>query len=76
MAIQAKTITDATQVTADNFVRAETDTTLSGFVKQGALGKFNHFRGLAPVEDQHSNAAIVTRFIRSVCTTSMLDQSR
>ena len=40
-------------VTADNFIRAETDTTFASFVKQGALGKFEHFRELAPIDDQH-----------------------
>jgi hypothetical protein len=45
--------TESIPVTADNFVRAETDRTLGSFVKQGALGKFNHFRALAPIEDQH-----------------------
>jgi hypothetical protein len=40
-------------VTVENFTRAETDRTFDSFVKQGALGKFNHFRALAPVEDQH-----------------------
>jgi hypothetical protein len=43
----------AIAVTADNFVRAETDVTFASFVKQGALGKFEHFRELAPIEDQH-----------------------
>jgi hypothetical protein len=55
MATQAKASTtgEAVQVTADNFTRAETDRTLGSFVKQGALGKFQHFRGLAGIEDQH-----------------------
>ena len=37
-------------VTADNFVRAETDMYFAGFVKEGALGKFFHHREL-PVEN-------------------------
>jgi hypothetical protein len=37
-------------VTVDNFVRAETDMYFAGFVKQGALGKFFHYREL-PLED-------------------------
>ncbi len=41
------------RVTVDNFIRAETDRTFASFVKQGALGKFEHFRELAPIEDQH-----------------------
>ena len=45
--------TESIPVTVDNFVRAETDRTLGSFVTQGALGKFNHFRGLAGIEDQH-----------------------
>ena len=55
MATQAKstTSTESIPVTADNFIRAETDRTLGSFVKQGALGKFQHFRGLAGIEDQH-----------------------
>jgi hypothetical protein len=45
--------TESIPVTADNFVPAETDRTLGSFVTQGALGKFNHSRELAPVADQH-----------------------
>ena len=40
-------------VTADNFVRAETDVTFDSFEKQGGFGKFEHFRELAPIDDQH-----------------------
>jgi hypothetical protein len=39
-------------VTADNFIRAETDRTFAGFVSQGAFGRLTHFRDLAPIEDQ------------------------
>jgi hypothetical protein len=39
-------------VTVDNFVRAETDTTLARYVKQGALGKFLHIRGPVPIDKQ------------------------
>ena len=38
-------------VTADNFIRAETDKTFAGFEKQG-FGKFEHFRELAPIDNQ------------------------
>jgi hypothetical protein len=39
-------------VTVDNFVRAETDMTLSRYVKQGAWGKFMHIRGPVPIDKQ------------------------
>lgn len=39
-------------VTVDNFVRAETDMTLTRYVKQGAWGKFLHIRGPVPIEKQ------------------------
>ena len=37
-------------VTADNFIRAETDMYFGMFVKRGALGGFIHFRDLPPLE--------------------------
>jgi hypothetical protein len=43
-------MTDSVPVTADNFIRAETDKTFSGF-EQG-FGKFQHFRELAPIDNQ------------------------
>ena len=43
--------TQSTTVTADNFIRAETDKTFAGFEKQG-FGKFEHFRELAPIDHQ------------------------
>jgi hypothetical protein len=42
---------DTIPVTADNFVRAESDTVLSGFYPQG-FGKFQHFRELASLDFQ------------------------
>jgi len=39
-------------VTVDNFVRAETDMTLDRYVKQGAFGKFLHFREPVPIDKQ------------------------
>jgi len=39
-------------VTADNFIRAETDRTFASFERQGGFGKFEHFRELAPIADQ------------------------
>ncbi|MGA9943837.1 MAG: DUF1254 domain-containing protein [Candidatus Cybelea sp.] len=38
-------------VTADNFIRAESDKTFAGFMQQG-FGKFQHFRELAPIDNQ------------------------
>ena len=40
-------------VTVDNFVRAETDMTLGGYVKQGALGTFLHIRNPTPIDKQN-----------------------
>src|SRR5262249_33786516 len=46
-------ITDAIiPVTADNFVRAETDMQFGKAVKEGALGDFHHNRELMPIEKQ------------------------
>lgn len=39
-------------VTVDNFVRAETDMTLSRYAKQGAFGKFLHIRQPTPIDKQ------------------------
>ncbi len=39
-------------VTLDNFVRAETDTYFSGFVREGAFGRLSHSRELADVRRQ------------------------
>ena len=39
-------------VTADNFVRAETDLYLSNVVKDGGFGKFVHRRELTPIDKQ------------------------
>ncbi|MDG2990827.1 DUF1214 domain-containing protein [Candidatus Synechococcus calcipolaris G9] len=40
------------KVTVDTYVRAETDTTLSAYVKQGAFGKFLHIRQPTPIDQQ------------------------
>lgn len=40
------------RVTVDNFNKAETDHYFARFVKEGAFGKFNHERGLAPIDKQ------------------------
>ncbi|AMO25312.1 carboxylesterase [Ramlibacter tataouinensis] len=37
-------------VTAENFVRAESDRYFSNFVRQGAFGKFIHYRDLLPID--------------------------
>ena len=46
MSTQAKPTesTEQVPVTADNFIRAESDLMISGTVKSGGLGKFIHFR--------------------------------
>src|SRR5262245_54899322 len=38
------------KVTADNFVRAETDRYFAGFVKRGGFGKSLQYRDLLPLE--------------------------
>jgi hypothetical protein len=38
-------------VTADNFIRAETDVNFGFMVKDGALGKFIHHRDLSPIDN-------------------------
>jgi hypothetical protein len=38
-------------VTADNFIRAETDKTFADIGKQGGFGKFLHFRTLSPIDN-------------------------
>jgi hypothetical protein len=42
---------DAVLVTADNFVRAESDLYFGNIVKRGGFGKFDHNRDLAAVDD-------------------------
>ena len=42
---------DAMPVTADNFIRAETDKTFAGIEKQGGFSKFLHFRELSPIDN-------------------------
>jgi hypothetical protein len=38
-------------VTADNFIRAETDRTFAGISAQGGFGKFHHYHELSSVDD-------------------------
>ncbi len=38
-------------VTADNFIRAETDGVFAGIEKQGGFGKFKHYRALSAIDD-------------------------
>jgi hypothetical protein len=38
-------------VTADNFIRAESDTVFTGLVAQGGFGKFFHNRQLTPIDN-------------------------
>ena len=42
----------AETVTVDNFVRAETDTTMKRYVSQGGFGKFLHIRAMTPIDKQ------------------------
>jgi hypothetical protein len=42
--------TQTVPVTADNFIRAETDMYFGSLVKRGALCKFYHFRELRPID--------------------------
>jgi hypothetical protein len=44
--------TDAIPVTADNFMRAESDVYLAALVKEGGLGKFFHRREPAAIDNQ------------------------
>src|ERR1700744_5094086 len=39
-------------VTADNFIRAESDLYFSNVVKDGGFGKFLHYRTTSPIEHQ------------------------
>ena len=50
--LAAGTASAAEKVTVDNFVRAETDTTMQRYAAQGALGKFLHIRGMTPIDKQ------------------------
>jgi hypothetical protein len=49
MPLSAQTI----PVTADNFIRAESDLYFSNVAKQGGFGKFFHFREPAPLDNQN-----------------------
>jgi hypothetical protein len=51
--VNARTNPDgAVLVSADNFIRAETDLYFGNVVKGGGLGKFIHFRQLTPLDQQ------------------------
>jgi hypothetical protein len=39
-------------VTADNYIRAETDTTFAAVARRGALGRFTHRREMLPLDKQ------------------------
>jgi len=43
----------AEMVTVDNYVRAESDVTMKGYVAQGAFGKFLHVRAMTPIDKQN-----------------------
>src|SRR5262245_38324331 len=49
---QQSSKTGAATVTADNFVRAESDLYFGNIVKRGGFGKFEHNRDLAAVDDK------------------------
>ena len=55
---------DAMSVTADNFIRAETDRTFAGIEKQGGFSKFLHFRELSSIDNHTLSAPTATHFIR------------
>jgi hypothetical protein len=40
------------RVTADNFIRAETDNYFAKFAKDGGFGKLHHEREMAPIDHQ------------------------
>lgn len=44
--------TECIPVTADNFIRAETDRTFAGIAKQGGFGRLLQYRELAPLDKQ------------------------
>ncbi|HMN43912.1 MAG TPA: DUF1254 domain-containing protein [Povalibacter sp.] len=48
---QQPSASDPVPVTADNFVRAESDLYFGNIVKRGGFGRFDHNRGLAAVDD-------------------------
>ena len=48
---QPTTSAETVPVTADNFIRAETDNTFSGVEKTGGFGKFHHYRELVPIDN-------------------------
>ncbi len=43
---------NTTPVTADNFIRAESDAVFTGLVAQGGFGKFYHNRELTPIDSR------------------------
>ncbi len=49
---QAVPVSAAIPVTADNFIRAETDKTFASVVALGGFANFHHYRDLAPIENQ------------------------
>jgi hypothetical protein len=51
--VTARTTSDgAILVSADNFIRAESDGYFSNVVKDGRFGKFNHIRDLTSMDKQ------------------------
>jgi hypothetical protein len=48
----AAAVTQTVPVTADNFIRAESDAVFTGLVAQGGFGKFNHSREAVPPDSR------------------------
>ncbi|KXU82929.1 carboxylesterase [Paraburkholderia monticola] len=52
LAAQTAAASQPVAVTADNFVRAETDTYFATVVRQDGFGRFHHYRELMPIDRQ------------------------
>ena len=64
-------------VTADNFIRAETDLYFNTVaIKEGGFGKFQHHREMMPVDDQNQSGPTATRFMPRRFSTLMRGRSR
>jgi hypothetical protein len=50
-ALAQKAAPDTAPVTAENFIRAESDSVFAGLVAQGGFGKFYHNRQLTPIDN-------------------------
>ena len=61
-------------VTADNFIRAESDAVFTGLVAQGGFGKFYHNRELTPIDSRIVQRANRDTLYSTGVLTSMPDQ--